>query len=54
MNRHPWEPAFIEYIWPSQASQAAPDHSGLLNQVLNSEDALFRDPLAESGGESER
>lgn len=49
MTNHPFEPPFIEYIWP--ATLQAID--GLLGQVLTSEDALFRDPLAD-GGVSER
>jgi hypothetical protein len=48
---HPFEPPFIEYIWP--ATLQAIEHNGLLRQVLTSEDALFRDPLSEVE-ESER
>lgn len=51
MINHPFEPPFIEYIWP--ATLQALDSTGLLGQVLTSEDALFRDPMAE-GEESER
>lgn len=51
MINHPFEPPFIEYIWP--ATLQALDANSLLSQVLTSEDALFRDPLAGSE-ESER
>jgi hypothetical protein len=43
---HPFDPPFIEYIWP--ATLQALEANGLLGQVLSSEDALFRDPLMES------
>jgi hypothetical protein len=43
---HPFEPPFIEYIWP--ATLQAMENGGLLGEVLTSEDALFRDPLSES------
>jgi hypothetical protein len=48
---HPFDPPFIEYIWP--ATLQAIDSNSLLSQVLTSEDALFRDPLAD-GIDSER
>lgn len=48
---HPFEPPFIEYIWP--ATLQALESNSLLGQVLSSEDALFRDPLTEIE-ESER
>ena len=51
MTNHPLEPPFIEYIWP--ATWQALESNGLLRQVLTSEDALFRDPMA-GAEESER
>lgn len=48
---HPFDPPFIEYIWP--ATLQAIESNSLLGQVLGSEDALFRDPLAD-GIDSER
>jgi hypothetical protein len=48
---HPFDPPFIEYIWP--ATLQALESTGLLGEVLTSEDALFRDPLSDSG-QSER
>lgn len=43
MINHPFDPPFIEYIWP--ATLQAIESNSLLRQVLTSEDALFRDPL---------
>lgn len=45
MINHPFEPPFIEYIWP--ATLQAVEANSLLGQTLASEDALFRDPLAD-------